>query len=742
VQPVGAQRGTTLEITLSGANLAEPTSFATSFPTKITFPSDNNNGKDKAKLRVLVEIPSDAPLGFHSVRLATARGISNLRLFCIDDLPQVAEKDGNHSQSTAQAVPVPCVVGGTADVELSDYFKFAVKAGQRLSFEVLGRRLGSFFDPQISLFDLRTGRELPGGHSNDAPGLQTDARLTYVFKEAGEYAIEIRDVMYRGGKDFPYRLRIGDFPCATTPIPMAARRGGQVRVHFAGTMLDGVAPVEVVVPADPGVNAVWVAPRGANGLYGWPVALALSNHEELVEQEPNNEPSRANRIPVPGGITGQFLERGDIDHFVFAAKKGQRCLIEAHTQELNSPTEVYMILKDAKGSQLATINPAAAPRIDFVAPADGDYTLSAEHLLYWSGPAESYRITVLPYEAGFDLAPALDRFDVPAGSPLGIPIYVVRRDYSGPIDVSVLGHPDITGNVTIPAGKPAAPNQPAGTLFVRTHPATPVGSYEIAIQGSATINGKTVIHSASQRAVISQSLAGLPYPPPQLFSKVAIAVTEKAPFALAARLNLSEGARGSPVPVTISAVRAAGFVEEIALTATGLPPNVATSVNSIPKGQNEVRLELRPTTSPPPAANVGLGQFSIVFTGKAKYGSRDVSVTAEPINLSMTLPFELRVDPMALQIAAGAKSKLKVSATRKGGYQGPISLEVLNLPVNITAAKASIAMGQTAAEIELTAAANATPLEMASVQVVGKTTAPGASQSHSATFKLSIPKKK
>src|SRR5262249_54864153 len=155
---------------------------------------DANNGKDNSKLRVRLEVPADAPLGFHSLRLATARGISNLRLFCIDELLQVMETDNNRSKSTAQAVPVPCVVVGKADAEVNDYFKISVKAGQRVSFEVLGRRLGSLFDPQLTLFDARTGHELPGGHSNDAPGLQTDPRLTYTFKEAGDYVVEIRDV--------------------------------------------------------------------------------------------------------------------------------------------------------------------------------------------------------------------------------------------------------------------------------------------------------------------------------------------------------------------------------------------------------------------------------------------------------------------------------------------------------------------------------------------------------------------
>src|SRR6516225_6269621 len=43
--PLGMQRGTTLELTLTGTNLVGPTQFWTSFPAKITIPTDKNNGK-------------------------------------------------------------------------------------------------------------------------------------------------------------------------------------------------------------------------------------------------------------------------------------------------------------------------------------------------------------------------------------------------------------------------------------------------------------------------------------------------------------------------------------------------------------------------------------------------------------------------------------------------------------------------------------------------------------------------
>jgi hypothetical protein len=731
--PLGMQRGTSMELTLTGANLAEPTGLWTSFPAAITIPTDKNNGKDAGKLRVHLEVPKDAPLGFHSLRLATSHGMSNFRLFCIDDLPQLTEVDTNRSKSTAQTVPLPCVVVGKADAEVADYFRFAVKPGERVSFEVLGRRLGSGLDPQITLLDPRSGRELPGGHNNDAPGLQTDPRLTYTFKEGGDYLIEVRDTMWRGGGDFWYRLRIGDFPCATTPIPMAARRGTQVSLSFAGPNVDGVAPLEVAVPDDPNVSALSVAPRGANGLYGWPVILALSDHEEAVEQEPNNDPAHANRLPVPGGVTGRFLQPGDVDHYVFAAKKGQRLIIEAQTLELNSPTEVYLVLKDSKGGQIAASNPAVASRLDFTCPADGDYTLVVEHLLYAHGPSEAYHVSILPYEAGFNLTLGIDRFEVTPGSVTAMPIFAQRRDYAGPIAVRVIGGPQLSGTGIIEQGRPAAPNQPAATLLLSAAVDAPPGPYTITIEASAVINGRSVVQDLSLHNLASQALAGLPYPPPGVSARVAVAVTPRPPFTLSAHFDFAEAARGQAVPLTIRATRAPGFNEDITLSPFNLPANVTATLKSIARNQTETKTQVTA------AVNAALGSFPVAFTGKSKFQNRDYAVTTQPVPLVLVFPFELQVEPV--KVAAGGKAKVKVTAARATGYQGPIALEFRNLPANVTAPKAVIPAGQTNAEVELTAAANPAAVDKTDVNVWGTATAAGNQQRPSANFTVSVSKK-
>src|SRR5438067_776773 len=77
--PLGMQRGTGLDLALTGANLARPTGLWTDIPgAKVIIPTDGDNGKDAGKLRARVEVPKETPLGYYGLRLATAHGISNL----------------------------------------------------------------------------------------------------------------------------------------------------------------------------------------------------------------------------------------------------------------------------------------------------------------------------------------------------------------------------------------------------------------------------------------------------------------------------------------------------------------------------------------------------------------------------------------------------------------------------------------------------------------------------------------
>jgi hypothetical protein len=717
--PSGAQRGASLELTLTGTNLADPAGVWTSFPAKVSIPTDMNNGKDAAKLRVKLDVPADVPLGFHTIRVATKHGISNTRVICVDELPQVPEVETNRTKTAAQQVPVPCVVMGRCDAEASDYFKINVKAGQRLTFEVLGRRLGSAFDPIIVLHDVKSGREMPGLYSDDAPGLQTDARVTHTFKDAGDYLIEIRDTTHRGGADYFYRLRIGDFPAAIAPIPVAMKRGAKGLVNFAGPAVDGVSPIEITMPGDPAVAAVNVAPKGAGGVSGWPVAVIASNIDELVEQEPNNEPAKANKMPVPSGITGRFLDKGDVDCFVFPAKKGVKYAIVAETYEINSPAEVYLILKNAKNAELGKSSPQnPTARIDYSATEDGDLIVHVEHLNYAHGPSEVYRLTVQETQPDFDVVIGLDRFDVaPGGSTLVPVMTAVRRDYAGPIELSIVGHPGFSGSVTIPAGVPGTPPPPPGTpiayLPLAAKGDVPIGPYELRIQAKGNAAGKDVIRFANVSDLVKQNMAGLGFPPREMLTSISVGVTDKPVFALAPKLAAPEILRGTPANITIAATKAMGFDDAIAITAVGLPPTITAALKPLPKGSNDIQLQITA------AANAPLGSFNIMFRGAAKVGGKDFAYYSAPVTLVVALPFEVKVEPALLSLKPGTKGKVKVSAVRKGGFKGPIDVELKNLPANVSAPKTPIPMDKNEVEIEVTATPAAVAGDKADVNATG-----------------------
>jgi len=221
-----------------------------------------------------------------------------------------------------------------------------------------------------------------------------------------------------------------------------------------------------------------------------------------MELEPNNDPTKANKIAIPSAITARLLEKGDLDHFSFTAKKDQRLIIEATSQDLYSPTEVYMALKDAKGAKLAETNPTGASRFDFKAPADGDYTIAVEHLHLWGGPAEIYRLSITNYEPGFDITIGGDHFDGPAGAPFSVPVNVTRRDYADTIEVSVEGTKGITGKLSIPKGQPAQAGQPAGNLNFEIDESVAVGQ-----NASATVTASRAKDFTSEIVI---TVGGLP----------------------------------------------------------------------------------------------------------------------------------------------------------------------------------------------------------------------------------------
>ena len=136
---LGTAPGSTLETVLTGTNLLNATTVMASLPCQATIVEPT---KDPTKLKVKFEIPKNTPIGVYYYRVATEAGPSNLRPFIVDVLPLFEEKEGNTKKDTPMTVALPCVITGTAVAETGDFYKFKVAAGQTLTLEALGRRIG------------------------------------------------------------------------------------------------------------------------------------------------------------------------------------------------------------------------------------------------------------------------------------------------------------------------------------------------------------------------------------------------------------------------------------------------------------------------------------------------------------------------------------------------------------------------------------------------------------------------
>ncbi len=617
---LGARPGETAELTLPGANLGDATGVLVSCPgAKAEVVADAK--ADAAKVKVKLTVPADAPVGLYGLRAATKHGVSNLRPFVVDDLTAVAETEANRTKDAAQLVPAPCVVLGRTDAEASDFFKLKVSAGQRLTFEVLARRIGSPLDPIVVLHDGQTKRELIDKYADDTPGLQADARLTHTFAADGEVIVEVRDTTYRGGADFFYRLRIGDFPGATTAFPLAVQAGKDAKVGFAGPGAEELPPVALKVPATAvGVNA---APKRAGGPSGWPVPVRVSDHPEGVEAEPNNDPAKANPLPVPGGVSAKFGAKGDLDHFKIAGKKGQKLVVTALTYEVNAPTEVLVRVLDAKGAEVAKSDANKVPtRFEFTPPADGDYVIACEHLNFLFGPNEVYHLSVVPAGPDFAVTLALDRFEAPAGGGTAVAVANVARlnGYAGPIDLSIDGGPDLSGKLTLPAG--------ATQAFVPLLVKAGAKPGPLAFRVKATAKGEAgeVVRYGQLTDLVKTTFGGMPNPPLEFLDGCAVAVVVKPPFTLSVSLDPAAIEKGKGGKLLIEAKREKEADGDITLAPLFAPPNVTIAAKgALAKGATKGDLAV--TTAPA----VGVGPAPLVIRATTKVGGKDYAVTPPPL---------------------------------------------------------------------------------------------------------------
>ncbi len=724
ISPLSLGPGQTQEITLGGGGLAGATHLWTSFHGKAVLTPKPNNGKNAGEVSFRVTLPADTPPGIYGLRVATNQGISPLRLMLVDDLSVISQHAGNTTPSTAQHVSVPAAIDGTLDPLTNHFYKFHVEAGQRLSMEILARRIGSALDPTVRLFDAK-GREI--AYCDDLPGLSEDAAIDHTFAKAGDYILAVEDNLNQGGGNYYYHLRIGDFPAAVVALPLGATRGSELTVHFADKAGSPIEPLLVHVPSDPQLVAINVPARFVGGSSRSFATILLSDRRESNEVEPNDDRKAATRVEFAQNVNGRLQTPGDVDHFVFHAKSGQSGTLHRLRAALGSPADVVLRVTQPDGNQLAYVEGAAANEATLTAsfPKDGDYVLEVADLNRRGGPRYAYHIDFIPSDAGFSLEASAESLNIPAGGTALVKVTATRSRYIGPIAVKAVGLPKGVSSAAAVIG----PGLDSVVLTLHADgTATSARVNPIRLIGTGRVRGADFQAVAAISEVLKTELSGMPYPPESLATAAALGIAPSAPFILRTEPAELVFGRNLSATVKVIAERQKGFDEEIALAIVPsekettppsppkhlLPTGITAALKPIPKGATSVEIAFSADNQP------ALAEFTTVLEGTLKKGNQTHTLPAPGVALKLEDPFRISVAAASGKLPRKGQLRLKVSAKRNPAFPGEIALACSQLPKGITASTAKLAAGKTEQELVLSATSEAAAGAIKNVKVVAQ----------------------
>lgn len=194
LHPISLRPGNETEVTLFGSGLGDPNA-------KLRFDEPGMEGSilqargssAVAKIRVGPRIRE----GAHTLHVISG-GLSNPVPFQVDATP-VYPGSG--------PLRFPMSITGTAKYRQPERFTFRAEAGQTLTFETRAWRLGSPVDSTLRILDAK-GKAIASNDDVAIPGVNfsKDSRVSHLFKEAGDYTLEVRNLWQVTGENFPYQL--------------------------------------------------------------------------------------------------------------------------------------------------------------------------------------------------------------------------------------------------------------------------------------------------------------------------------------------------------------------------------------------------------------------------------------------------------------------------------------------------------------------------------------------------------
>ena len=446
-------------------------------------------------LTVRFRADADAMPGVRDFRVATSHGASTVGQLVIVQDPVVAETDGdNNSIEKAQPIPIPSAVCGAIDRgEDRDYYKFHIEAGRSLVFRVRGMLLEDrIHDLQNHLDPILTLRG-PNGSTiavadNDIAG---DPLLVQRFDRTGDYTLEIRDVRYKGDRDWVYCIEINDRPFVRTAFPLGVAAGKPAAFAPVGYQLPLAGSFKWLVPANwaAGLHEMQLplGDRRAN-----PTSVVVSDVPLVSEVAGLHDTVKtAQSVTAPAGINGRLLKEGESDVFTFPAKRGQPLSFEVFSRRAGSPLDSAIRILDSRGRTLLEGDDSAeegrmsadASIEGWSPPADGTYAIEIRDLLQRGGSEFVYFLKITRAGPRFELTLDTDKTELSPGTSGVIFVNTVRRNgFDGDISLTVDGLPP---GVTAFCGRIPAGQRDGCVILTAAANAKPTMD-NIVLRGSAT----------------------------------------------------------------------------------------------------------------------------------------------------------------------------------------------------------------------------------------------------------------
>ncbi len=707
VLPRGGQAGEKVAFTIRGNRLQDVQEIILYRPGLAVSELRNENAQAVAGY---FEIAADAPLGEHPFRVRTKEGVSYLRTFWVMPLPSTEEASTYHKKQkrhqeendtfeSPQRIELNTVIHGTARQEDADYYIFSGQKGQRITAELFGMRLGHvMFDPYLALLD---SQRFELGTCDDTILTKRDPYLSFVLPADGDYILLVRESSYRGNDNSRYLLQVSESPRPTSVHPPAGNPGQELTLTFKGDAA-GESKQQATLPANAGIHPVFAVSK--TGQAPSPNSLLVTKHPLASEQEPNNLPRdlRGQAPTLPVAFHGVVEQPGDVDWFLFSAKKNQQIRIQVYARKIRSPLDPLIQARAVKENKALgnADDDGNYPdgKLDLKIPADGDYRLMIRDHLNRGGPDFTYVIEIaerapvlsaeLPY-AENNNSQKHRAIVIPRGNQIAITPNVARQNTNCEV---TLQHSELPNGVTV-TSKPA-PRAPTNfpILFSASKDA-PLGS---------TLTTFTIKDTKSELSgPFHENIHHVEINNAGSFcstrnERLTVAVIEEAPFHIHLIQPKVALVQNGTMNLRIEARRKEGFEKAIKVKLPWLPPGVGAPPEvTIPEGKHEVTIPINANSGAP------LREWSLLATGEAKTANGEIRVSSSFVSLTIAEPF-LKGSIDLATTEQGQDVTLVCNLENLQPFDGEAQLSLVSLPHKVTAPTVTISATNESVEIPLT----------------------------------------